>query len=89
MQNLQSETAAQGSYHLQLSTELRQNVEQPTAEFGNRLGNLKKGLQASVEKAWRNRGLQEGHVGKVGNYSSTSLSGIEASFRAVLIESSG
>ena len=65
LQNVLVETSSQASYHLSLSTELRQSVEQPTAEFGNRLANLKKGLQASVEKAWRNKGLQEGHVMKV------------------------
>lgn len=62
---MQLETAAQASYHLQMSTELHQNVEQPTAEFGNKLANLKKGQQASVEKAWRNKAFQEGHVAKV------------------------
>ena len=65
LQNVQSETANQASYHLSLATELRQNVEQPTAEFVARLANLKKGLQASVEKSYKNKGLQEGHVLKV------------------------
>jgi len=65
LQNVLIETAQQASYHQALSTELRQSVEQPTAEFGVRLGNLKKGLQGSVEKSYRNKGLQEGHVLKV------------------------
>lgn len=65
LRTVQMETAAQASYHLQLSTEIHQTVEQPTAEFGNRLANLKKGQQASIEKSWRNKGLQEGHVAKV------------------------
>lgn len=65
LQTIQAETGAQASYHLQLSTELHQTVEQPTAEFGNRLTNLKKGLQASVEKSWRSKGMHEGHVAKV------------------------
>lgn len=66
LQSIQAETAAQASYHLQLSTELHQTVEQPTAEFGNRLSNLKKGLQASVEKSYRSKAMHEGHVAKVG-----------------------
>ena len=65
LQNVAAETSAQASYHQALGTELRQSVEQPTAEFAVRLGNLKKGLQGSVEKAYRNKGLQEGHVQKV------------------------
>jgi ElaB/YqjD/DUF883 family membrane-anchored ribosome-binding protein len=65
LKNVLSETAAQASYHQALANEIRQSVEQPTAEFGARLGNLKKGLQGSVEKSWKNKGLQEGHVMKV------------------------
>jgi hypothetical protein len=65
LRNVQAETSAQASYHQALATEIRQSVEQPTAEFGVRLGNLKKGLQAGVEKSWKNKGLQEGHVMKV------------------------
>lgn len=65
LQNVVTETAAQASYHQSLSTEIKQNVEQPTAEFATRLVNLKKGLQGSVEKSYRNKGLQEGHVAKV------------------------
>ncbi|EIW70224.1 hypothetical protein M231_02727 [Tremella mesenterica] len=64
IQNLQTETASQASYHQALSTEMRQSVEQPTVEFGVRLTNLKKGLQASVEKSYKNKGLQEAHVQK-------------------------
>jgi hypothetical protein len=69
LQNVAAETAAQASYHLSLSTEIKQNVEQPTAEFATRLSNLKKGLQGSVEKSYRNKGLQEGHVAKVSSIS--------------------
>lgn len=65
LRNVLAETGAQASYHQALGTEIRQSVEQPTAEFGVRLSNLKKGLQGSVEKAQRNKGLQEGHVAKV------------------------
>ena len=65
LQNVLVETGQQASYHQTLSNELKQSVEQPTAEFGIRLGNLKRGLQGSVEKAYRNKGLQEGHVLKV------------------------
>lgn len=65
LQNVLVETSQQASYHLSLSTEIKQTVEQPTAEFQSRLVNLKKGLQASVEKSYRNKGLQEGHVQKV------------------------
>ena len=65
LQNAQVETAQQASYHLSLANEIKQTVEQPTAEFQTRLANLKKGLQASVEKSYRNKGLQEGHVQKV------------------------
>ena len=66
LQHILNETAAQASYHQSLSSELKQTVEQPTAEFGNRLGNLKKGLQGSIEKAYKNKALQEGHLAKVG-----------------------
>lgn len=59
------ETALQASYHMHVSGELHSTVEQPNAEFNNRLTSLKKGLQASVEKSYRNKGLQEGHVAKV------------------------
>jgi len=65
LQNVLSETAQQATYHQSLSTEIKQTVEQPTAEFQTRLTNLKKGLQSSVEKSYRNKGLQEGHVQKV------------------------
>jgi hypothetical protein len=65
LQNVLLETAQQATYHQSLSTEIKQTVEQPTAEFQTRLTNLKKGLQSSVEKSYRNKGLQEGHVQKV------------------------
>ncbi|KLT45498.1 hypothetical protein CC85DRAFT_306682 [Cutaneotrichosporon oleaginosum] len=64
LQTVQMETAAQASYHLQMSSEIHTAVEQPTAEFGNRLATLKKGPQASIEKSWRSKGLQEAHVAK-------------------------
>lgn len=66
LQHLLSETAQQASYHSSLSNEIRQTVEHPSAELGMRMSNLKKGLQAAVEKAYKNKGLQEGHVQKVG-----------------------
>lgn len=65
LENVLTETAQQASYHLSLSNELRTSVEAPTTEFSARLSNLKKGLQASVEKSYRNKGLQEGHFAKV------------------------
>jgi len=65
LQNCLAETAQQGQYHQALATEIRTNVEQPTAELSARLVGFKKGQQASIEKAWRNKGLQEGHVSKV------------------------
>ncbi|OWZ53484.1 septation protein imp2 [Cryptococcus neoformans var. grubii Br795] len=64
LQHLLSETAQQASYHSSLSNEIRQTVENPSAELGMRMSNLKKGLQAAVEKAYKNKGLQEGHVQK-------------------------
>ncbi|KAE8537560.1 hypothetical protein D1P53_006267 [Cryptococcus gattii VGV] len=64
LQHLLSETAQQASYHSSLSNEIRQTVENPSAELGMRMSNLKKGLQAAVEKAHKNKGLQEGHVQK-------------------------
>ena len=68
LQNVLHETAQQAQYHQSLGTELRHTVEQPTAEFVNRLSNLKRGLQGSVEKSYKNKGLQEGHVMKVGRW---------------------
>lgn len=65
LQHVLKETGEQAQYHAALGTELKQSVEGPTAEFGVRLANLKKGLQGSVEKAYKNKGLQEGHVNKV------------------------
>lgn len=65
LQHLLSETAQQASYHSSLSNEIRQTVENPSAELVMRMSNLKKGLQAAVEKAHKNKGLQEGHVQKV------------------------
>jgi hypothetical protein len=65
LQSVQAETAGQASYHLQLSADLHATIEQPTAEFSNRLAAIKRGPQASVEKSFRNKGLQEGHVAKV------------------------
>lgn len=62
---VQEETAAQASYHMQLCQELHQNVEVPTMELGTKYADLKRGQQASIEKSWRNKGLQEGHVAKV------------------------
>ncbi|WRT66899.1 uncharacterized protein IL334_003864 [Kwoniella shivajii] len=64
LQHLLNETASQGAYHASLGNEIRQTVEQPTAELAARLSNLKKGLQTSVEKAYKNKGLQEQHVQK-------------------------
>lgn len=69
LQNCLTETAQQGQYHQALATEIRTNVEQPTAELAGRLVGFKKGQQASIEKAWRNKGLQEGHVSKVRPFS--------------------
>jgi hypothetical protein len=65
LQNCLTETAQQGQYHQSLASEIRTNVEQPTAELAARLVGFKKGQQAGIEKAWRNKGLQEGHVTKV------------------------
>lgn len=66
LDNLLAETAQQASFHEDLVSELRgKDVEQQTVEFASRLNNMKKGLQASVEKSFRNKGLQEGHVDKV------------------------
>ncbi|WVQ70350.1 uncharacterized protein L199_008577 [Kwoniella botswanensis] len=64
LQHLLTETASQGAYHASLGLEIRQTVEQPTAELLSRLSNLKKGLQASIEKAHKTKGLQEQHVQK-------------------------
>ncbi|BEI85420.1 hypothetical protein CcaverHIS002_0508210 [Cutaneotrichosporon cavernicola] len=64
LQTVQLETAAQASFHLQMSSEIHTAVEQPTVQFANRLASLKKGQQSSIEKAWRNKGLQEVHVAK-------------------------
>ena len=65
LQHVLAETAQQGNYHAALSREFKETVESPTAEFGVRLGNLRKGLQGSIEKSYKNKGLQEGHVNKV------------------------
>jgi len=65
LQHLLAETGQQANYHSALSREFKETVEGPTAEFAVRLGNLKKGLQGSIEKAYKNKGLQEGHVNKV------------------------
>ncbi|WWC69691.1 uncharacterized protein I206_103634 [Kwoniella pini CBS 10737] len=64
LQHLLTETASQGAYHASLGNEIRQTVENPTVELAARLSNLKKGLQASIEKGYRNKGLQEQHVHK-------------------------
>nr|XP_018264103.1 septation protein imp2 [Kwoniella dejecticola CBS 10117]OBR86261.1 septation protein imp2 [Kwoniella dejecticola CBS 10117] len=64
LQHLLNETAAQGAYHASLGNEIRQTVENPTVELAGRLSNLKKGLQASIEKGYKNKGLQEQHVQK-------------------------
>ncbi|EJT46207.1 hypothetical protein A1Q1_05164 [Trichosporon asahii var. asahii CBS 2479] len=61
---VQEETSAQASYHMQLCQELHQNVETPTLDLANKYADLKRGPQASIEKSWRNKGLQEGHVAK-------------------------
>lgn len=67
LQHILTETAQQAQYHAALGNDLKESVEAPTAEFGVRLANLKKGLQGSIEKAYKNKGLQEGHVNKVGH----------------------
>ncbi|KAI9638499.1 uncharacterized protein MKK02DRAFT_22379 [Dioszegia hungarica] len=64
LQNCLVETAQQATYHQSLAAEIRTNVEHPTAELAARLVGFKKGQQAGIEKAWRNKGLQEGHVSK-------------------------
>ncbi|BEJ16271.1 hypothetical protein CspHIS471_0508760 [Cutaneotrichosporon sp. HIS471] len=64
LQTVQVETAAQASFHLQMSSEIHTAVEQPTVKFASRLTSLKKGQQSTIEKAWRNKGLQEAHVAK-------------------------
>ena len=66
LQGILGETAQQASYHSTLCTELHQSVESPTTEMGVRLANLKRGLQASVEKSYKNKNLQESHVQRVG-----------------------
>jgi hypothetical protein len=68
LQNCLVETAQQATYHQSLAAEIRTNVEQPTAELAARLVGFKKGQQAGIEKAWRNKGLQEGHVSKVSSH---------------------
>lgn len=82
LQNVLLETSQQASYHLSLSTEIKQTVEQPTAEFQSRLTNLKKGLQSSVEKSYRNKGLQEGHVQKVSSIFLTTTGVIQLTEKA-------
>ena len=74
LKHVLNETGQQASYHAALSQELRESVEGPTAEFGNRLANLRKGLQGSVEKSYKNKGLQEGHVNKVRARNENALS---------------
>ncbi|WWC85249.1 uncharacterized protein L201_000111 [Kwoniella dendrophila CBS 6074] len=64
LQHLLNETAQQGQYHSSLGSEIKQTVEQPTLELSLRLTNLKKGLQTSIEKAYKNKGLQDQHVQK-------------------------
>ena len=59
------ETLQQAQYHHSLSNELKTNVEQPTARLAERMTTLRRGIQAQVERSWRNKGLQEGHVSKV------------------------
>lgn len=65
LQNVLEETAQQAQYHHSLSTEIKTNVEQPTAKLAERMTALRKGPQAQIERSWRNKGLQEGHVAKV------------------------
>lgn len=65
LKTVQEETAAQASYHMQLCQELHQNVETPTLDLANKYADLKRGPQAGIEKSYRNKGLQEGHVAKV------------------------
>ncbi|ODO03499.1 septation protein imp2 [Cryptococcus wingfieldii CBS 7118] len=64
LKHLLAETAQQASYHSSLGNEIKQTVEHPTSELSVRMNNLKKGLQAAIEKSYRSKGLQEGHVQK-------------------------
>ena len=65
LQNVLEETAQQGQYHHALAAEIKANVEQPTIKLAERMTTLRRGIQAQVERSYRNKGLQEGHVVKV------------------------
>jgi hypothetical protein len=65
LQNVLEETQQQAQYHHSLSNEIKSNVEQPTLRLAERMTELRRGIQAQVERSYRNKGLQEGHVVKV------------------------
>ncbi|KAI0031970.1 hypothetical protein K488DRAFT_50908 [Vararia minispora EC-137] len=61
---LRLETEKQSSFHLQLSQQIRNDIEGPTTAFVQRQLNHRKTVQAAVEKQFKNKQAQEAHVNK-------------------------
>ncbi|KZT55674.1 hypothetical protein CALCODRAFT_498269 [Calocera cornea HHB12733] len=64
LDTLKLETEKQAVAHQELAGKMRQELELPVASFMTRQVSHKKTIQANVEKAWKNKQAQEGHVQK-------------------------
>lgn len=64
LDTLRNETDKQASARAKLSMEIRRDVETPTTEFASRMANLRKTYAANIEKSYKNKSAQEGHVAK-------------------------
>ena len=64
MDTLRLETDRQAGAHANLAQQVRTELESPVGAFAARQGQFKRGAQAIIEKAFKNKQAQEGHVAK-------------------------
>lgn len=64
LDTLRQETEKQGSYHLQVAQQIRQELEGQSVTFLNRQLQHKRSYQATIEKEFKTKQTQEGYVNK-------------------------
>ncbi|EJT97008.1 hypothetical protein DACRYDRAFT_119798 [Dacryopinax primogenitus] len=64
LDTLKMETEKQAAVHQELAGKMRQELELPVASFITRQISHKKTIQSTVEKSFKNKQAQEGHVSK-------------------------
>ncbi|KAI9441792.1 hypothetical protein H4582DRAFT_1875208 [Lactarius indigo] len=64
LDTLRLETDKQSAFHLQLAQQIRNELENPVAAFVARQAQHRKGYQGAIEKQFKTKQAQEGHVNK-------------------------